>query len=136
MITVRFTNDRVFMLVFKHVHPKNDIRSTFCDVYRAIYNGTKLGRGALVGNGIAKCDNRDNFNRAFGRKLALRRAMENMNWNKDERTIAWQAYLNRDTKVSIVPPDSGASATVARPINTPLSQLLMGPWTRSGETVH
>ena len=45
--------------------------------------------------GGAFCDPRDKFNKEFGRKLSLARALEKGNFTKDARRQVWEHYRSR-----------------------------------------
>lgn len=49
--------------------------------------------GAVEASGIAMCSRGDNFCRAIGRKVALKRAIKNL--PRPERTKIWQAYFRQ-----------------------------------------
>jgi hypothetical protein len=47
----------------------------------------------VLGKGTSRCHPMDNFNKEFGRKNALARAISNM--SRADRTVIWNAYFNR-----------------------------------------
>lgn len=46
----------------------------------------------VLGIGIAHCSEKDNFNRAAGRRLALLRCMKALKWDKKTREVFWEEY--------------------------------------------
>lgn len=50
--------------------------------------------GNKVSTGIAQCSIKDNFSRKIGRKIALKRALDDSGMSKDERKEVWTDYLN------------------------------------------
>lgn len=56
--------------------------------------------------GGAYCDPRDKFNREFGRKLSLARALERGNFTKDARRQVWEHYRFEVKGRALMPSDS------------------------------
>jgi len=52
--------------------------------------------GILVGIGFAYCSKKDQFNKAKGRKVALRKALER--FSKEDRTLIWEEYFKHVKK--------------------------------------
>ena len=48
----------------------------------------------VIAVGLASCSIYDQFKYAVGRKLALKRAIEDFNVSKNDRSIIWTAYFN------------------------------------------
>ena len=73
--------------------------STTCIVERVKSGGVFKDDGVVVCNGISLCDNRDQFVKAIGRKIALKRALMSKNdLSKEERTKIWKGYFSRVSK--------------------------------------
>ena len=47
-----------------------------------------------IGVGLSSCSINDQFSYAVGRKLALKRAIQDSNIPKESRNIIWTAYFN------------------------------------------
>ena len=73
------------------------------------FNDESLGRGTRckascddteVAHGISLCSPKDNFDRNTGRKLALARALKELELSKEERLSVWMLYFKaRNGKV-------------------------------------
>lgn len=99
---IRFQHDRDPIPVASklapggYLHPKV---STYCTIRNEQTNET-------VGFGVSHCSDSDNFNKAYGRKLSLTRALEHMACSRTKRTAFWRAYNNRNTGVLLASQDS------------------------------
>ena len=49
-------------------------------------------------SGLAACAAGDKFEKETGRKVALKRAMQDAKLSRDSRTMIWGRYLNRHVK--------------------------------------
>ena len=54
----------------------------------------KEGNIEVIGEGHSSVHHSDTYVKATGRKISLRRALENAKLDKEERTGAWSAYFN------------------------------------------
>jgi len=70
-----------------------EVRYTNCELF-LLDNEAPM---ALV-KGEARCSRQDNFNKAVGRKVALAKALKEINLPKQERKLIWEAYHSRDKK--------------------------------------
>lgn len=74
-------------------------RGTFCAIFRSdglpdgVYSGINFPS-------IAVCHPNDNFNKNTGRKIALKRALEQRGFDREDRTKFWQAYFAARGKVN------------------------------------
>ena len=48
----------------------------------------------VLGTGEALCSENDQFEYSVGRKIALRRALENSGFSREERTEFWKEFLS------------------------------------------
>src|SRR5436190_23211783 len=66
------------------------VRSTQCQLYEV------AGKDAqLISVGLTVCSQKDNFCKQTGRKIALTRALLDSELGKSDRTLVWEAYINR-----------------------------------------
>lgn len=79
-----------YAIGFKHTS-QDSVRATKCFIYQVDNNRL----GAVVGTGVAYCHYKDQFNKEKGRKLALRRAVQEAFPRGPERVSVWDAYFNR-----------------------------------------
>lgn len=63
-------------------HPKR----TICKIFDKT-------SGDVIAQGVASCNPEDNFEYNRGRKLALKRALNTVDFGRDERKVIWDAYL-------------------------------------------
>ncbi len=77
------------------VHDEPLIRHTECKILTPIEGKEMPG---FVSIGYAKCHPKDNFNKETGRQLSLKKALEDGDFSKEERTEFWNAYRNWGTK--------------------------------------
>lgn len=73
-----------------------EVRSTSCNIVeiREVQdNRPELGQ--IVASSFAHCSKNDTFKKDEGRKRALKKALLSSNFNKTERSLFWQTYLNR-----------------------------------------
>jgi len=64
-------------------------RRTECEILQILPDQEPL----VMGYGESLCHPNDNFNKEFGRKNALARAISKM--ARQDRTVIWNAYFNR-----------------------------------------
>lgn len=91
--------DREQKVVFKH--EKEEIEVTGKDGKKAVASHPKRTTckildkttNTVIAKGVASCFPGDNFEYNRGRKLALKRALENVDFTRGERKIVWDAYL-------------------------------------------
>lgn len=82
-------NGKDYRINFKHEIPK----STSCSIEIVDTGGRFNDSGKTISESKAICDPRDNFDKSVGRKIALRRAMENI--GKSERQAIWSGYFSK-----------------------------------------
>jgi hypothetical protein len=71
----------------------DNVNITFCTVEKVETGKQFKDNPCTIGQGSAFCDPRDQFNKETGRKIALTRAVQNL--DKNERKIIWTGYFNR-----------------------------------------
>jgi len=52
----------------------------------------------VLNMGRSKCHEEDRFEKDRGRKISLKRAMDNPMFHKEDRKIIWESYINRKGK--------------------------------------
>jgi len=99
MLYVTLANGSEIQVFFRH--DKKD-RSAFSKEGMAIVQRhpfkTTCGittKTKILGEGVAICDDRDNFVYEVGRKIALSRALMASDLSADDRTEVWAAYFNQ-----------------------------------------
>jgi hypothetical protein len=81
---------------FEHISDFDKYAKEFGDAlsrrFSHITECTILGSGITIATGKSYCMHEDNFDRYFGRKRSLTRALENSGFDKDTRTEIWNTY--------------------------------------------
>ena len=73
---------------FRHSVNVSGSRMTVCELV-----GVEGKEYKILSYAQAYCHPKDNFNKEFGRRTALKRCVETL--PKSDRKIVWEAYLNR-----------------------------------------
>lgn len=95
-------------------------RSTKCEIWQLPSEESKSNVIIVLATGIAKCDERDNFAKGVGRKVALNHAIWQLNgkgekisqFTKFERTAIWDAYHNRGVEDLVLQLERSARADI------------------------
>jgi len=74
---------------------RGTVKVTKCNVEVVESGGRFDDNGKKIGESVAICDPRDNFDKSVGRKIALQRALVEI--DKSTRAKIWSAYF---TKIS------------------------------------
>lgn len=97
-------------IIFRHFHGKAFVRGkeqmaqmTRCSIFELAEPGEKT-EPKLITFGVAKCSDRDQFNKETGRKISLTRALlqgthflsESTLERKEDRGTIWAYYRNRN----------------------------------------
>ena len=86
-----------YQITFQHViHPWLEFDDNLRHLVRGyttalLYSGTNGYQGVLD-KAYTACSASDNFCKETGRKVALRRLLENVRWDREARRAVWQAY--------------------------------------------
>ena len=67
--------------------------TTMCTIECVRHDGVFKTDGQVIGTGQTSCHKNDRFVKAVGRKLALKRAMQDSDLSKDERQFLWLKYF-------------------------------------------
>ena len=92
--------DREQKVVFKHekeevaVTDKNGKKVVATHPRRTICKILDKTTNTVVAKGAANCAPGDNFEYSRGRKLALKRALDTIDFTRAERKAVWDGYLN------------------------------------------
>ena len=78
--------EETFYILFNH---KKDIAGRFTTCL--IETNTKT----TIATGLAECHENDNFRKETGRKLALKRALESVFKDPEDRKVFWDTYRSR-----------------------------------------
>lgn len=70
-------------------------RSTTCEVYEV----ESRTDARFMGVGVAVCSKEDNFEKAKGRKVSMRRALQQCGLDKSQRIYVWNQYLNNRVRL-------------------------------------
>ena len=65
---------------------------TCCEIAPDLVEDETFLEADWIGGGESFCLHEDNFDKAFGRKKALTRALEDSGFDKHLRTIVWEFY--------------------------------------------
>lgn len=66
-------------------------RTTTCRIVAEDHN-------AVISEGIARCSSLDQFNKKKGRLKSLEKALRNLDLNREQRRVIWNAFFHtRDT---------------------------------------
>lgn len=83
--------DTVYFVDFEHSDSADwEVRHTTCTISTVTES---IDKSYELFMGWAWCDPNDNFNRNTGRKIALKRALEN--FDRDVRKQLWEAYFEK-----------------------------------------
>jgi len=117
MIIIKLAK-RLIGLYFRHpinkISPKgyNDVieqRSSLCHIIELKNINDKNGK--IIITGQVKLCSGDRWEREKGRKYALKKALSNAQFSRDEREIIWKAYHNR--KAPPITPKEPAPAKIS-----------------------
>lgn len=91
-------NDRTYILQFDYVNYQNSDERVTCAEFYYRQEGTQ--EKVVLGYGSSYCSPNDNFVKSIGRKLAIKRLLENIQDNgffidglKEFRTQFWRQYF-------------------------------------------
>jgi hypothetical protein len=89
------TDGRTIRIIFSHDAPV----STGCflsDVSKNETDGYPFVGESVIGIGSARVHPLDQFSKSEGRKMSLKRALEDANLDREDRRLVWSAYHNRN----------------------------------------
>lgn len=64
---------------------------SYCTIHKDSFKGEVVSQG----QSYVSIEDMYSFNKEIGRKIALSRALKKMYLSKEDRTLFWNAYLNR-----------------------------------------
>jgi hypothetical protein len=92
-------NDRKYILQFEYVNYPDGERLTYSEFY---YRQEGTREKVVLGHGTSYCSPKDDFVRFMGRKIAVKRLLENVQENgffddnpKEFRTEFWNQYFEQ-----------------------------------------
>lgn len=74
----------IFEMGFRYETDYQGIRQTKCVL--------RLPECGVEWTGTARCSKEDQFEKSRGRKIALKRVLEKLRFNKEQRTAFWKTY--------------------------------------------
>lgn len=87
---IKISNGTKIQVYFYHGTDKKGRKYTKCTIRKDI--GSSVTSEVV---GIAVTSKEDRFVKEYGRKLSLKRALLNCTFNKMDRQLIWETYLNR-----------------------------------------
>lgn len=87
-------NGTQYSVRFRHTQDESN-RHTECKILQPIEGKEMPG---FISIGYARCHPKDNFSKETGRQLSLKKALDDGNFSKEDRTTFWSEYRDWGTK--------------------------------------
>jgi hypothetical protein len=87
---IELPDDLIYAVDFRYA--KTDVSTlTYCNIF--CYS-PETKEYKYYASGAAKQNKKDIFNKGFGRRLALKRALSSSGFNKEDKKLIWQKYFS------------------------------------------